>query len=898
MSQVPLSQKFASYQPARTDDDQVHQLGSIILAELDACEAGEKRTPITRTDESAELTESVLQIQRSLSSQHREFIRAPFIGCVVTESHGRVRLSLISRTGIPDHRPRHDAVEFVSYLAPRGQLAAVRVGESLSVMRAIERVLQKDLFESKRSHGTLDAVGNRFFLTSGTQVFVDSLREFMAAAAIPVERLAITDEATLKAILESEVRVSALRREKEDRLQKRRAVRSALELRDQPILDDLQDPVFRRSISSQLILTGAPGTGKTTVLLRRLSQKTKPEFLSDDERSLVSADQLKQLLDGANSWVLFSPNDLLRSYLREALGREELPVTDDTVRTWVDERAILARDVFRALKSGKRGVFEVGGESILTCDRDTADHFFRFALDARSNGLKKAWASVAKASDGGSRYLESIGSGRVPAALRENLRSTALMIADILRQIRIRQSELDEKTESSGAALQSLDGAVRQAGNRIEEGSAAAITLLLSAADNGLRVFGAGVRDRAEERLSDVIGEDPEETDASEEERRVLGDLQQGELAPLIALIGEWQEVRGAMRRLVRGLESYVSELPRLFMRFRRDRLSTKAVSGLSRAELKERARRISDEELDFLIYVMLERCGDLLQENPRLLWRDSRSKTLERVKGRYRTVVAVDEAPDFSWTQLASMYQLSHPSLRSFSMCGDLMQRTTTVGLRSWSECQSFCSTLEEAPLKRVYRQNPSLLRIAARLYEEARREAPPFDSPFEPGDDPPALLFEGPRYEDRINWVADRIVEIYEFCGQLPTIAVFVSDDAAIDRVARILSERLRPDAINVDACPGGKFSVGDRVRVFAIEYVKGLEFQAAFLVDIENSFAQPGGLALNFVYVAVSRAVMFLGLTVTALPVPLECLRPLLVKGNWSQLSPLEGDETDED
>jgi hypothetical protein len=250
MSQVPLSYKSPTYEPARTDEDQVRQLGALILGELDACEAADKERPISRTDESAELTGSVLQIQRVLSTQHREFFRAPFIGCVVTDCHGQIRLSFISRTGIPNHSPRHDAVEFVSYLAPRGQLAAVRVGESLSVMRLIERVLQKDLFESKRANRTLDAVGNQFFFTSGNQIFVDSLREFMATAAIPVERRPVVDEVALKAILESETRVSALRHEREDRLQKRRAVRSALELRDQPVLDDLQDPVFRRSISS------------------------------------------------------------------------------------------------------------------------------------------------------------------------------------------------------------------------------------------------------------------------------------------------------------------------------------------------------------------------------------------------------------------------------------------------------------------------------------------------------------------------------------------------------------------------------------------------------------------------------------------------------------------------
>lgn len=62
---------------------------------------------------------------------------------------------------------------------------------------------------------------------------------------------------------------------------------------------------------------------------------------------------------------------------------------------------------------------------------------------------------------------------------------------------------------------------------------------------------------------------------------------------------------------------------------------------------------------------------------------------------------------------------------------------------------------------------------------------------------------------------------------------------------------------------------------VRIFPIEHIKGLEFEAVFFLDVDILAEQQPELFNRYIYVGTTRAATFLGLTCTkaTLPEPLS-------------------------
>ena len=99
---------------------------------------------------------------------------------------------------------------------------------------------------------------------------------------------------------------------------------------------------------------------------------------------------------------------------------------------------------------------------------------------------------------------------------------------------------------------------------------------------------------------------------------------------------------------------------------------------------------------------------------------------------------------------------------------------------------------------------------------------------------------------------------------------------DDVA--PVAEALNAALSEHNIQVIACREGQ-AVGQEsnVRVFDIQHIKGLEFEAVFFVGIDQLAALRPALFDKYLYVGTTRAATYLGVTCGgALPSAIESLR----------------------
>jgi len=200
----------------------------------------------------------------------------------------------------------------------------------------------------------------------------------------------------------------------------RRSVITKMGLRDQPILDKYQDEIFRLPLSSQLLILGSPGTGKTTTLIRRLGQKLDSEFLIEDERNVVTALSKTGSTPHDQSWMLFTPTELLKQYVKEAFARESIPASDRRISTWSDYRRQLSRNVLGVLRTpSSKGAF-VLKETVVSLTSDTEEqtvalytdfnewHSTAFIEDIRLAAQELSTDSVNAISELGQRLLSIV----------------------------------------------------------------------------------------------------------------------------------------------------------------------------------------------------------------------------------------------------------------------------------------------------------------------------------------------------------------------------------------------------------------------------------------------------------------------------------------------------------
>jgi DNA helicase IV len=351
------------------------------------------------------------------------------------------------------------------------------------------------------------------------------------------------------------------------------------------------------------------------------------------------------------------------------------------------------------------------------------------------------------------------------------------------------------------------------------------------------------------------------------------------------------KEVRDLAESLI--LSRLLLVIPRSYQEFR-EKSETQARFFAAATEKAIRDRQLSEPEEDVILYHTLELTRQLRSEIPGDL--AGVPDEFRSLLTRFRLFITVDEATDFSPLELACIERFALPE-GGVTISGDLMQRVTETGLREWSDMASICRAYSCCELKVSYRQTERLFRIARDLYKYATGNEPKFKSayPSRP-EDPPALSFKSGKDESAPRWLVDRICDIFVLGNNhLPTTAILVPTPADVEPLKAAIHPLLHENGIELDASQGGQ-NLGDsaRVRIFPVEQIKGLEFEAAFYVGIDRMAEIHKDLIDKYVYVGLSRARSFLGVTFERqFPLRLKCIEPHFQQGgSWSRITPTNG------
>jgi hypothetical protein len=791
--------------------------------------------------------------------------------------------------------------------AALGRLAEHEVGDSAFVGGREGSIVKRTVFRPAQQDGLWDALVNKFEAMPWGDVLEMLRQESLRQALEGIKRRRagpLADEDILGRILQEAADAEF------ERHRIRRKVVDRIALRDQPILDKFQGEIFRLPLDRQVMLFGPPGSGKTTTLIRRLAQKRTLDALTEGEEKILSG-YIRDNFLRPDSWAMFSPAELLKEYLGEAFNQEGVPDAGN-VRTWDKERHDLARNVLGILRSTSSGRFQLEPNPSLFADgssRGIARLHDEFAAYVETNLLKRcndALASLLESKDENvrkevvklQRMLSNSKEITLPDIFRlfdesEGLQSEVKRLNDqisgdlnkivnkLLNTHRTMLNEIvaalptirgDEEEDIEEDTDETVEVVPAPANTRLE-----ALNILMSAVRNWARAIAEGRRS---------IGG---------QSGRVI-EFVKSRLPPEseFANVGASIATRSRLRTLVQAPRTFVLGAPAMYARFRRQatREGRHFVSSEATTNFFVR-NRISPDEADALILVMLRNARCIVQyPDGRRMENITQHDWLENIKSRYLMQVFVDEATDLSAVQLACTIELANPRLRSWFACGDLRQRITANGLQDRSELDWLNGTagiqIDIREIDIGYRQSHRLRNLADALAAldpsgEATTKAP---RGSEEADVWP-LLGEGLSEGKLGAWLAERIDEVERAIGRLPSIAVFVDGDDLIDPLVRATESILAERNIPIVGCKEGRV-VGDarEVRVFDIQHIKGLEFEAVFFLGIDGLAQRIPDLFQRFFYVGVTRAATYLGLTCGgALPERLEPVRSHFRTDTWA-------------
>ncbi len=821
-------------------------------------------------------------VERAEREACERLAREPAIARVVVEREDEQReVIYVARAA----SPTGGSLKVASYRSPLGRLAALEPDGFLEVRRAggteTLTVIERALLRPEEDLKGWDAPNTVFETLTFGPVTVESLRRLIETAGGLEEAI---DE--IERMLREEEAAA------EVAMGRRKAIIEKMGLRDQPILDKFQDEIFRLPLDSQLAVLGAPGSGKTTTLIKRLGQKLDLDALETDEVDMIRRASTLGADDQAQSWLMFAPTNLLRSYVKDAFAEEGIAAPDSRIKTWSAHQRQLARTHLPILQGGMTGGTWRMRDDEPTLLDDTLGDATSWYEDFDSWQKARFWSDLAAAVEtlagsddarvqvlatrlgnalregeaGARRVLRLVDLGSDVRELLDDLRATVStrLRGSLNAQLAADRSFIDRlatfmDTLADTDTDDDADGDAELEGEEEEDAEVQAQTPRARA----VQAFNAALRIQARNQVT----------------RRRVG---RGRSAAILGWLGEHgspdamlsaddQELVGqllvaqaALRRLANPVAGYVHGASRRYRPFRRAR------------RLEERwyrtggvVRVANAHEVDLILLAMLRAANELLTEPA--IWRRVEEQpfaALKQVALLHRNQILVDEVTDFSLLQLGCMAALANPRIRSIFVCGDFNQRITTWGLRGKEQLVWVEPGLDIRDVVIAYRQSRQLYEFGRAL--SAATGGMPTEATLplnrDNGGVAPALVTGLVDLDATAAWLSNRIAEIEAAMKPgtgLPSTAVLVAAEELVEPVAAALDQALAERNLRAVACVKGEMMGQDGdVRVFDVQHIKGLEFEAVFFLGIDTLAAHAPDLFDRYLYVGTTRAATYLG------------------------------------